>query len=231
MNLFTDFITQIDYISFLISFTLWTLSFIALSIILLTFLKKKGLLSRNKKIAKYLVILHYILVPIYFCFFSAQIAIATSLKKEIHQQVQLHGSVVSELAKIYISEVVPESFIKDGHSLESIVDLGIAAYLKNLDEDGYKVYKENSLPIFKSLVKQMFIKEVSKKAMIISKTGVKQVYETEIDALINEGQLVNIFQGEINYYFKIYYRSTIVIFILGLLIPTAEILLARRFKY
>ncbi len=80
------------------------------------------------------------------------------------------------------------------------------------------------------IVESEIVEKSAKWIGISEKTG-KALYRTDFNELFHEGELVEIFKFEMNKYFRAYFRFTFLIFGLGLLIPTIEIVLAKIIKY
>lgn len=234
---YLEILKDISYVSFLDAFVKWILIFLLVSILLLVVCTRLGFFSRRTKVAKILVKLYYVLIPIYFIAFAIKFAPIRNAQVELNKSIDLNKKAISENAYSFLSSIVADSLITENKSSKEIVNAYLDNQLsKKSETSGYfqslffTALKKVESSFLMELLESELIKESSNSIGISEKTG-KSLYRSDLKTLFKEGQIVEIFKNEMNKHFYSYYKFAFLLFGLGLLIPVIEIVLAKRLNY
>ncbi|MCT4639011.1 MAG: hypothetical protein N4A72_15015 [Bacteroidales bacterium] len=239
---YLEILKDINYFSFVTAFVKWVLLSLSISLIALIICAYIGLFERRTKIARYLVKIYYILIPIYFVVFAIKYAPIKNLQIEINNSIDENKEVISDFTYKFVSTVVSDSLLRQESSVKDIVNNYLDYYVSTTDSvnkpqksmflDGFftKIRRKIEYSFLVIIVESEIIERLSQWVGVSKKTG-KELYQTDFNKLFKEGELVEIFKNEINKYFRGYFRFTFLIFSLGLLIPVIEIILAKVIRY
>lgn len=234
---YLEILKDISYVSFLDAFVKWILIFLLVSILLLVVCTRLGFFSRRTKVAKILVKLYYVLIPIYFIAFAIKFAPIRNAQVELNKSIDLNKKAISENAYSFLSSIVADSLITENKSSKEIVNAYFDNQLSKKTESGgyfqglfFTALKKVESSFLMELLESELIKESSNSIGISEKTG-KSLYRSDLKTLFKEGQIVEIFKNEMNKHFYSYYKFAFLLFGLGLLIPVIEIILAKRLNY
>lgn len=239
---YVEILKDIDYFSFVTAFAKWMFLFFAISVILLIICTRLGFFKRRTKIAKYSVLLYYVLIPIYFVGFAVKYAPIKNAQIELNNSIDENKQVISDFAYNFVSSIVSDSLLAQESSAKDIVNNYLDHYVSTKDSITEsktsrffnkffkKIKRKIEYSFLIRIVESEIIEESSKWIGISEKTG-KDLYRTNFNKLFEEGELVEIFKHEMNKYFRAYFRFTFMLFLLGLLIPIIEIVLAKIIKY
>jgi len=239
---YLEILKDINYFSFVTAFAKWIFLFLTISVILLIICTRLGLFKRRTKTARFLVKIYYILIPIYFVGFAIKYAPIKNSQIEINNSIDENKQVISDFAFKFVSSIVSDSLLTQKRSAKDIVNHYLDYYVSTMDSitkpktsrffEGFfmKIKRKIEYSFLIRIVESEIIEKSTKWIGISEKTG-KALYRTDFNELFKEGELVEIFKIEMNKYFRAYFRITFLIFSLGLLIPTIEIILAKIIKY
>lgn len=238
---YIDILTEINYLSYIGAFVKWITIFFILSVLILILITKLGLLKRQKKVARILVKLYYVVVPFYFVIFAVKFAPVRNSQVQLHKVVENHKVEVAGFAYGFLDKIVADSIKLEDLSVKQIVDnylekITYADSVQDKDKSGfgkqliYKFKKRIEYSFLSRILESKIIRE-STEVIGIKKTTGKAIYKTNFRELFKEGELVGILQKEINDLFNKLYMSMLVVFLIGLIIPVIEIALSRYYKY
>ncbi len=239
---YLEILKDINYFSFVTAFAKWIFLFLTVSVVILIVCTRLGLFRRKAKVARYLVKLYYILIPIYFVGFAIKYAPIKNSQIEINKSIDENKQVISDFTFKFFSSIVSNSVLTKESSAKDIVNQYLDNYVSTMDSitkpktsiffEGFfmKIKRKIEYSFLIRIVESEIIEKSTKWVGISEKTG-KALYRTDFNDLFHEGELVEIFKIEMNKYFRAYFRFTFLIFVLGLLIPTIEIILAKIIKY
>jgi hypothetical protein len=239
---YLETLKSINYFSFVTAFVKWIFLFLAISIILLIVCRRIGLFKRRTKTARYLVKIYYILIPIYFIVFAIKLAPIKTAQNEINNLIDKNKAVISNYTFKFANSMVSDSILAQKSSAKEIVGHYLEHYVSKMDSltepktneffEGFftKIKRKIEYGFLIKIVESKAIEQSAKWIGISEKTE-KTLYRTNFNKLFHEGELVELYKIEVNRYFRSYFRFTFLIFTLGLLIPTIEIILAKIFKY
>ncbi|MBN1990557.1 MAG: hypothetical protein JW783_14230 [Bacteroidales bacterium] len=237
-----EIVKGINYFSFVTAFAKWIFLFFSLSVVILIVCTRLGLFKRNAKVARYLVKIYYILIPIYFVGFAIKYAPLKNSQIEINRSIDNNKQVISDFAYRFVSSVISDSILTQESSAKDIVNRYLDCYMLTMDSitkpktsrffEGFFLEIKRNIE-YRFLVRVVESKVIDRSAewVGISKKSGKALYRTHFNELFKEGELVEIFKAELNRYFSRYFRFAFMIFALGLLIPTIEIVLSKIIKY
>jgi len=239
---YIEILNGINYYSFAIAFAKWIFLFLAISIILLIVCTRIGLFKRRTKIARYLVKMYYVLIPIYFVGFAIKFAPIKNLQIEINNSIDENKHVISDFTFRFVNTIVSDSLLAQKSSAKDLVNHYLDDYVSTIDSitkpktnrffEGFfmKIKRKIEYGFLIRIIESEVI-EKSAKLIGISENSGRALYRSDFNELFHEGELVEIFKLEMNNYFQEYFKFTFLIFALGLLIPTLEIILAKIFNY
>jgi hypothetical protein len=239
---YLELLKDFNYLSYITAFIQWIFLFLTISVILLIICTRLGLLKRRTKIARYLVKTYYILIPIYFVGFAIKYAPIRNSQIELNNSIDENKQVITDFAYNFVSSIVSDSLLSQKYSAQDIVNQYLDNYLSTLDSiaepkrsgffEGFfiKIKRKLEYSFLTKLVESIIIEKSAKLIGVSEKTG-KAFYRTDLNELFKEGELVELYKMEMNNYFRDYLRFSLLIFSLGLLIPTTEIILAKIIKY
>lgn len=239
---YIEILKDINYFSYVTSFFKWIFLFLVISIILLIVCTRLGLFKRQTKIARYLVKAYYILIPIYFIGFAIKYAPIKNTQIQINQSIDRNKQVISDFTYKFVSSIVSDSLLAQNSSAEEIVNQYLDNYISTIDSNTTskknKLFNRFFMTIKRNVEYHFLIRIIESKTIekstsligISEQTG-KSLYQKDFNTLFKQGELVELFKNEMNKYFRKYFRFTFLIFLLGLLIPTTEIVLAKVLKY
>lgn len=236
-----NLLTEINYLSFVGAFVKWILISLLLSIIVLIFATRYGLLKREKKVSRILVKLYYFVVPIYFILFAVKFAPIRNSQLQIIKIIERNETAVTNFASDFIGSVISDSMAYNTSSPKQLVN----NYLENtIYTDSVKkelsgkrgqslilnLKKKIEFSFLCKLLESKLIKEAADLIGIKKKTG-KAIYRTSFHDLFHEGELVDLLTIEINAFFNKVYKSMLIVFAFGFVFPIGEILLAKKYRY
>jgi hypothetical protein len=239
---YLEILNDINYFSFVTAFAKWIFLFLTISVILLIICTRLGFFKRKTRTARYLVKLYYFLIPIYFVGFAIKSAPIKNSQIELNNSIDENKKVISDFAFSFISSIVSDSILNQKSSAKDIVNHYLDYYVSTMDSitkpkasrffDGFfmKIKRKIEYSFLIRIVESKVIEKSTKWIGISEKTG-KALYRTDFNDLFNEGELVEIFKAEMNKYFREYFKFAFIMFSLGLLLPTIEIILAKTIKY
>lgn len=237
-----EILKDINYFSFVTAFAKWIFLFLAISVIILIVCTRLGLFKRNTTIAGYLVKIYYILIPIYFVGFAIKYAPIKNSQIEMNKSIDENKQVITDFAYKFISSIASDSLVSQDYSAKDYVNQYLDNYMSTMDSitkpktssffEGFftKIKRKLEYSFLIRLVESEIVEKSAELIGISEKTG-KALYRTDLNELFMEGELVEIFKMEMNKYFRGYFSFLFLIFSLGLLIPTIEIILAKTIKY
>ena len=240
---YLNLLTEIDYLSYVIAFAKWIFLFLIISIIVLIICNKLSLFKRRTKTARILVKLYFVIIPIYFIVFAVKFAPVKNTQIEINKGIDAHKEVVTDFAYQFLSSIVSDSVLCQNHSTKEIVNGYLDNYIYKADSiiaeasdynfiQGlfYKTKRQIEYSFLIGILESEIIEEATSFVGISKKTG-KALYRTDLYDLFKEGEIVEIFRDEMNKYFRQFYWFLFLGFLVGLLIPGIEIILAKTLKY
>ncbi|QXP61561.1 hypothetical protein [Olleya sp. HaHaR_3_96] len=239
---YLEILKDINYFSFIAAFAKWILLFLVISIIILIVCKRTGLFKRRTKTASYLVKIYYILIPIYFVVFAIKYAAIKNTQIEINNSIDVNKQLISAFTFHFINTIVSDSLLSQDNSAKDIVNHYLDKYTHSIDtmpdNKIFSVFQSFFIKT-KRKVEYSFLMQIleskiiekSVKSIGISQNSGQALYQTDFNQLFHEGALVDIFKTEMNSYFRTYFKFSFLFFLLGLLIPTIEIILAKKLQY
>ena len=130
---YLEILKDINYFSFVTAFAKWIFLFFAVSVIILIVCRRLGLFKRNSEVARYLVKIYYILIPIYFVGFAIKYAPLKNLQIEINKSIDENKQVISDFTYNFISPIVSDSLLTQDYSAKDIVNRYLDNYLSTKD--------------------------------------------------------------------------------------------------
>ena len=238
---YIDILAEINYLSYIGAFIKWILLFLVLSVIVLISSSRLGLFKRQKKISRVLVKLYYIVIPIYFIIFAIKFAPVRNSHTQINKVIEDNKVAVTDFAFDFLNSAISDSVLQGELSVQQTVAnyLNKTVYSDSTDNQSKKGYGRKFLYKFKKKIEFSYlskvlesrvVKEATSLVGINKKTG-KAIYKTSFHDLFEHGELVEILTMVIDSFFYKVYKSMIIMFLIGLIFPTIEILLSRHYKY
>lgn len=238
---FFEFLKEINYFSYIGAFVKWTLLFLVLGIILLIVANRYKLFKRNNKTMNVLVKVWFIFIPVWFVLFAFQFAPVKNTQKEFNRLIVQHKEAATDYVYGFLSSVVSDSILVQKASIKTIVDTYLEESLNKEKEGEAKSHKKAKRFVskIKRKIEHAFLSQILETKMLEGAAGYigmdketgKAVYRTSFHNLFKEGEIVDIFRGEVNHIFGFVYKSMLITFLIGLMIPVLEIIFARLFKY
>lgn len=232
--------TEIDYFSYITSLFKWIFIFLTISIFLLVFCHKKGLFRRNNKVVNVLTFIYYIGIPLHFIVFAVQFAPIRNTQNQINEIIENNKTEICEFAGSFLESFDIEESTKN-LSMQQAVDDEINKFLDQMETDNAEgaveeksfwgdIKRKITFKFLSKVVEKGIISETTEKSGLKKSSG-KKVYKSSLHDLFTKGEIVEIFQTELNKIFYKLYFSLFLAFLIGLLIPTIETSLAKYFKY
>lgn len=234
---FTDILKDIDYLSYVGAFAKWILLSLLVSGTILFLCSYFKLFKRNNKIANILTKLYYGLIPIYFVLFAFKLAPIHNSQKEINSIIEANQDKLTEYTSDFLDFISTNNTSIDSSSVQDIIK-GFIDKNEPKSSSGYK-FGKRFLKNIKVKLEEKFLYKVSERIITRKAMGVveidrasgKKLVQLSFNELFNEGELIEIFQKQVNRIFRGIYQSMYVVFLIGLLIPVIEISLAKTLKY
>ena len=239
---YIELLKDVDYFSFIIAIAKWMFIFLVISIMVLVIGTKLKLFKRRTKVAKVLVKLYYILIPLYFMLFAIKYAPIKNSQIEINKVIDENKEIATEFVHDFVGAVASEALLTQETSAKDLVNSYLDTYVYKADslpqpEDLnigkrfiYKIKREIEFNYLIVVKESKIIKEAVNLVGIDEQTG-KDLYRTDFKNLFSEGEIVDIFKKQLNRTYRSIYKSMFILFLIGLLIPGIEIVLARIYKY
>lgn len=235
----TQIFTEIDLLSIIGSVMKWATIFFCCSIVLLVIAGKTKLFSRRTKLAKFIVILYYISIPVYSVLFSIQFAVVKNSEKQIINAIEINKTLISEYAYDFLSVYFIAEEMEDV-SLQSLVntylDEEIAKYeaekghLNFAEKWMFKIKKDVEYAFLYEIIESEAVSKASESMQIDTETG-ELIYTHSFEELFKEGELVDLFQEKVEETYSSFYTTLLLFFFLPLLIPIIESLIAKKLNY
>lgn len=238
---FTDIIKEINYFSYLGAFIKWILLSLAVCAALLVLAYKLDWFKRQNRIVNIIVKCYYFLLPLCFIYFGANVAPIVNSQKQINIIIDNHKVELKTYTSQFLSYFLNDSTNFRNISAKDAVKHKIQTYIEgnrgNSEPNkglGKRFLGNTSRKIeYGFLSKIIESKLIKKSANVIGadKHVIKQLYTANLDQLFNEGEIIESFKHQINFVFWQIYKSMFLIFGIILLIPTLEIVLAKKLNY
>ena len=239
---YIELLKNINYFSFITAFAKWIFLAILLSTLLLIVATKLKLFKRRTRIARILVKGYYIVIPLYFMFLAVKIAPIRNSQLELNRAIENNKEIATEFTYDFLSKIVSDSLLSQEISAKDIVNSYLNKYVYAVDTANpksklnvtkrviYKVKRKIEYSFLTRLVESKIVKEASGSVGLSGRTG-NALYRTDLKSLFTEGEIIDIFTRELNRIYRYIYKSMLLVFAIGLLIPTAEIIIAKIVKY
>jgi len=238
---YLELLKDINIISYFVAFVKWSLLFLVISILLLIVGNRYNLFRREKRVINIVAKSYYLFIPIYFLVFALKFAPLRNTQNQLNSLVDSNRATISEFAYDFITTIDSDSLLLEKSSIKDIVDnyLKTSVYdsLQHDLQNGsigkrifYKTIRMVEFNFLCNLIESRFEQETSGLIGIGRNTS-EVLYKTSLYKLFNEGEIVEVLKLEMNNFFKGIYKTMFLFFILGLLIPIMEIIVAKIYKY
>lgn len=212
-------------------------------IILEIIFRKKILVRRRYKVLKFIAYLYFAFFPLYSGFCFSQWFALNATEKQIVQNIPTvlgnSNTLFNKYLKDYIEEQVGKGRLNittnEGVDIGVELAMSLANYLK-LEQDTVESGKGGQIMSFVSnLLKSEYIKGEAKNQIVdlvssnfgIEKEVVKELMDTEIQSILDTGA-VNVFvEAKIKSVFNGLKFQVALMYLIGMCIPIAEIVLAH----
>lgn len=255
MNLkLSDYVTSLgDYAGSIAGITfnaaITAIIVLILSIIVLILLRKVILIKRRHKILKFLSISYFVIIPIICAFFGFKWQFLNKLGNNVAENITKETKVVDNLVKIKLAEVINPFYLDKSENLEGKIPISVNDLIDILADSLYVNYVElkktnlsteqndymdKALELYIDITKSkglsFLIKEglsqVITKQLKIEQETTKEMMDTKLGKLFDDGILSKIVDTKIRSFFGGLKKSVLTTLGIILLIPTIEILIA-----
>jgi hypothetical protein len=234
---FTDILKDINYLSYIGAFSKWIIISLLISGTILFICGYFNLFKRNNKLANILTKFYYGIIPIYFFIFAIKIAPIHNTQKELNSVIEENQANLTTYTSNFLNYISSNNTSIDSSSVQGIIKNFIA---KNepKSHDGFKfgkqVLKNIKMKLEEKFLYKITERIIAKKAIDViglDKKSSEKIIQLSLNELFNEGEIVGIFQTQVNRIFRGIYKSIFIMFLIGLFIPIIEITLAKTLKY
>lgn len=229
-----------------ISILIWGLLGGALGLLLMLVLevifRKKILVWRRYKVLKYLAYFYFAFFPFWGSFCFSQWFMLHAVEKELSNNIPTILGESNELFNKYLKEYIEKQIgegklkITTNEGVDASVDMIVAltSYLR-IEQDSTSSKANQLISFVSNILKSGIIKDEAKDRIAetissnfgIEKSAVENLMDTEIQSILDTGAVNTFVKVKLESVFDSLKLQILLIFLLGLSIPIAEIVLAH----